>query len=189
MLIVVRHGRTEANAAGLLLGRADVDLDAVGVEQGERLAAAVGPVARVVTSPLRRAAAIAEMLHGPVTVDERWIELDYGELDGRAARDVPADVWRHWQADAAFTPPGGESLQDLATRVSEACEELAEEARHDDVAVVSHVSPIKAAVAWALRVGVDIAWRTHLDPASITRIVVGDRGPVLLSFNETRHLR
>jgi broad specificity phosphatase PhoE len=189
VLILVRHGRTEANASGLLLGRADVDLDSVGAEQGERLAEAVGPVARVVTSPLRRAVAIAEMLDGPVTVDERWVELDYGELDRRAARDVPADVWRAWRADPAFEPPGGESLATLATRVGEACEELAEEARSDDVAVVSHVSPIKAAVAWALGVGIEISWRTHLDPASITRVVVGDRGPLLLSFNETRHLR
>ena len=51
-LIVVRHGRTEANARGLLLGRLDVDLDEVGRRQAKELAATVGPVDRVISSPL-----------------------------------------------------------------------------------------------------------------------------------------
>ena len=49
------------------------------------------------------------------------------------------------------------------------------------VIAVSHVSPIKAAVAWALGVGPEIAWRLRLDLASVTRI---DRGPSVVSFNE-----
>ena len=53
------------------------------------------------------------------------------------------------------------------------------------VVVVSHVSPIKAAVAWALGASVDIAWRSHLDQASICRIDVRSQGPVLITFNET----
>ncbi|HMU80491.1 MAG TPA: phosphoglycerate mutase family protein, partial [Microthrixaceae bacterium] len=63
-LVVVRHGRTAANAAGLLLGRLDVDLDALGRRQAVALAAAVtassGPIRTVVSSPLRRAVETAE---------------------------------------------------------------------------------------------------------------------------------
>ena len=54
--------------------------------------------------------------------------------------------------------------------------------------VVSHVSPIKAAVAWALDVGDGVAWRMFVAVASITRIAVTDRGPILRSFNEVAHL-
>lgn len=195
MLILVRHGRTAANAGGLLLGRLDPDLDDEGRRQAGCLAAAVadGPppatVARVVASPLRRAVATAEVFGLPVEVDERWIELDYGEWDGRPVRDVPAATWAAWRADAGFAPPGGESLADLDRRVRAACESLAAEAADADVVVVSHVSPVKAAVAWALGVGVDLAWRAHLDPASVTRVDLGPRGPVLRSFNERSHLR
>jgi broad specificity phosphatase PhoE len=58
-------------------------------------------------------------------------------------------------------------------------------ARDADVAVVSHVSPIKAAVAWALGSGVEMAWRSHLSQASICRIEMRSTGPVLTAFNET----
>jgi broad specificity phosphatase PhoE len=73
--------------------------------------------------------------------------------------------------------------------VSAACEELASEAARHDVVVVSHVSPIKAAVAWALGTPPDIAWRLSLSVASITRITTdASSGPALVSFNETEHL-
>ncbi|HEX6418184.1 MAG TPA: histidine phosphatase family protein [Acidimicrobiales bacterium] len=196
MIVVVRHGRTAANAGGLLLGRADPPLD----EEGERQAAALAracaalDVARVVTSPLgrctRTAAAIAAGLPGapPVEVDERWVELDYGELDCRPIAEVSADIWAAWRADVGWCPPGGESLAALGARVRAACEALADEAAERDVVVVSHVSPIKAAVAWALGVGDEAAWRMWVGPASITRIGVGRGAPSLRSFNELAHL-
>ena len=69
-----------------------------------------------------------------------------------------------------------------------ACEELLEDARQRTVVVVSHVSPIKAAVAWALGAPDSTAFRCFLDQASITRIDVGRLGPVLRSYNETWHI-
>jgi broad specificity phosphatase PhoE len=140
---------------------------------------------RVVCSPLRRARETAAALGLPVTVDERWVELDYGELDGRPITDVPADLWTRWRADVDFAPPGGESLAALGVRVRAACEELAAEAAEADVVVVSHVSPIKAAVAWALGVGDELSWRLHVAPASVTRIAVRDGRGVLTAFNWT----
>ena len=54
--------------------------------------------------------------------------------------------------------------------------------------VVSHVSPIKAAVAWALGVGVEVSWRMFVAPASITVLGTGAAGPSLRAFNVTGHL-
>jgi broad specificity phosphatase PhoE len=87
-----------------------------------------------------------------------------------------------------FTPPGGESLVALGQRVRTALDELFPMAGDGTVVVVTHVSPIKAAVAWALGVGEEVAWRTHVTPASITRIRVGAGGPVLAGFNDVSHL-
>lgn len=188
MLILLRHGQTATNAQGRLLGRADPELTALGLDQARAAAVAIGDVTRVITSPLRRARATAECLGAPVEVDDRWIELDYGEYDGKPFAEVPADVWSRWRADPDFVPPGGESLTALGARVRAACAELSESALDADVVVVSHVSPIKAAVAWALAVGDEIAWRMFLDVAAITRIAVGPRGPSLRSFNERSHL-
>ncbi|RUA26830.1 MAG: hypothetical protein DSY73_00365, partial [Actinobacteria bacterium] len=99
MLHVVRHGRTEANAAGLLLGRLDPDLDALGIRQATAVAAAIGPVDRVVSSPLLRAVRTAEAFGLDVKTDDRWLELDYGDLDGTSVFDVPSSTWVQWRAD------------------------------------------------------------------------------------------
>jgi broad specificity phosphatase PhoE len=178
VIVVVRHGRTAANAGGLLLGRADPPLDAEGARQAAALGVACAglDIVRVVTSPLGRcrdtADAIAAAGGVPVEVDERWIELDYGELDGVPFADLPA----------------GESLAALGRRVRAGARELVGDARDRDVVVVSHVSPIKAAVAWALGVGDEITWRMWVGPASITRIGCSGPAPSLRSFNELAHL-
>ncbi len=188
MLIVVRHGRTEANAKGRLLGRLDAPLDPVGREQARALAARVGPVDRVVSSPLARTRETAEAFGLPVEIDERWIELDYGDFDGMPLGEVPAQIWATWRTDLDFAPPGGESLASLGIRVRGALDDLVDSARRQTVVVVSHVSPIKAATAWALGVGDEATWRLFVAPASVTRIAIGDHGPVLHAFNDTGHL-
>jgi broad specificity phosphatase PhoE len=201
VIVVVRHGRTEANAQGLLLGRMDPGLDDEGRRQAATLGAGLGAldVARVVTSPLRRcrttAAAVAEVLSVardtpvPLDVDDRWVEMDYGVFDGVPLADVPRDTWAAWRSDLSWAPEGGESIGDLGTRVRAACDALLDEATGRDVVVVTHVSPIKAAVAWALGVGDEVAWRMWVAPASISRIGIGPAGaPSLRSFNEVAHL-
>jgi len=194
VLILVRHGESVANAQGLLLGRTDVEL----TEAGRRQIAATrsllsAPVAEVRTSPLRRARDTADLLAlGPApVVDERWIEVDYGELELRPLGGIPAEVWTRWMGDRDFRPQGGETLAEVDTRVARACEDLfaadggGARSADGDVVVVSHVTPIKAAVAWALGTA-DIYWRLHLRTASVTRIGWnGARGvPILHGFNE-----
>lgn len=188
MLTLVRHGRTEANRSGLLLGRLDVALDPLGEAQAAAAAGAVGPADRIVCSPLQRTRATAAAWGSPVEVDDRWIELDYGTLDGTPLRDVDAELWRRWRRDVAFAPAGGESLRSLGERVAAACDDLVEVARDGHVVVVTHVSPIKAAAAWAMGVGMEVSWRMFVAPASVTRIAVGDRGPSLHGFNDVGHL-
>ena len=59
--------------------------------------------------PLRRARETAEAFGLPLEIDERWIELDYGEFDGMPVESVGAEVWKQWRSDLRFAPPGGES--------------------------------------------------------------------------------
>jgi broad specificity phosphatase PhoE len=187
MLILMRHGRTAANAGGLLQGRIDLPLDDVGREQARRVSAAVGTPDVLISSPLLRARQTAESFGMPFDVDERWQEVSYGEFEGKPLADVDAATWDVWRSDPHFTSPGGESLADVELRVRAACADLVELAREQTVVVVSHVSPIKAAVAWALGVDILVSWRCQLDQAAVCRIGVGDRGPALRSFNEVLH--
>jgi broad specificity phosphatase PhoE len=186
VIAFVRHGETPPNRAGLLLGRSDVALTDEGRAQAQRVAGALAGlgVERVFTSPLRRAcdtaAPIAAACGQAVEVDERLVEVDYGEWEGRPLTDLAPDVVERWQRDGGFAPPAGESLEVVDGRIASFCDEWLDDRI---VVAVSHVSPIKAAVTWTLRVPVELAWRMRLDVASVTRI---GRGPVLLSFNETR---
>ena len=188
MLIVVRHGRTEANASGRLLGRTDPGLDDLGRRQAAALAPVLAGASRVVCSPLRRTRETAAAIGLPIDVDERWIELDYGVLDGVPMADVPSDVWARWTADTGFAPEGGESIAALGARVRAACDDLADEAATRDIVVVTHVSPVKAAVAWTLGVGDEVAWHLFVAPASITRISTAGPRRSLHTFNQIGHL-
>ena len=190
MLVIVRHGRTDHNASGLLLGRLDPPLDELGRAQAQALAAAVGPVDRVISSPLQRARETAAAFGTEVEIDDRWIEVDYGSLDGMPLGQVPAEDWAAWRSDPDFAPPGGESLRALGVRVAAALEDLATHASATErtTVIVTHVSPIKAAMCWALGADDLTAWRLWVAPASITRIGTTPRGGVVHTFNEIAHL-
>ncbi len=188
MIIMLRHGRTEANAQGLLQGRIDPDLDELGVRQAAAAASAIGNVDRVIASPLARAQQTAAAFGVAVETDERFIELDYGDWEGMPVRAVPQQTWADWRADLTFTPPGGESLAELSIRVRAGLEDLASQAEDANIVIVSHVSPIKASAAWALGVGDQATWRMFLGQASISRLAIGQGGPRLTAFNVTEHL-
>jgi broad specificity phosphatase PhoE len=184
LLILVRHGQTSANAAGLIQGQSDYDLTPLGRQQVAVLQEAVPAGAAVITSPLRRARQTAEALGRPVEVDDRWLEMDYGDYEGRLVADVRPELWSNWERDPAWAPPGGESLAAVARRIAAACVDLAYRATDADIVVVTHVGPIKAAVAWALGVGPQIAGRMFVGLASVTTIAYGRDGvPVLRSFS------
>ena len=191
-IIIVRHGRTEFNATGRLQGRTDNPLDEVGLAQAEAVAAYLQPELMpdtlFVCSPLLRARqtamAIVDRVGSSFDIDDRWIELDYGSYEGLRQAEVPANVWREWRADSDFAAPQGESLNQVQERVAQACDDLAQRLDGRTAVVVSHVSPIKSAVAWALGVDVSVGWKTQVVTASITRISVSANGAALTSFNE-----
>ena len=196
MLILVRHGRTSANAAGLLQGRVDNELDDVGIQQASQIAAALAlgdhRPDRIVSSPLKRAHQTADatrnLLGIEMTIDERWAELDYGEWDGVPISEVRPDMWEQWQSDPGFALPGGESLVELNQRVEATCNDLAEEAASRNIAVFTHVSPIKSAVRWVLGAEDEISWRIHVSQAQIAHIQIRAGVPRLSTFNDTSHL-
>ena len=184
MLYLVRHGRTDANAQGLLQGRLDPPLDELGHQQARAMAARVGKVDEVIASPLVRAQETAAYFGDVTTTDERWIELAYGEYEGVPVGEVPPEIWQEWRTNTDFATKGGESFGALDGRVRAACNELAARLGGRDIVVVSHVSPIKSAVAWALNTTMEIMFHCHLSQASLCRVDIGKFGPVLHSFNE-----
>ena len=191
MIAFVRHGQSTTNAEGLLVGRGDPHLTELGERQARALAPWLTDVREVWVSPLARAretAALA-MPDRPIIVKHSFIELDYGTLEGQSAALMAGEGWRslEFAHDARFGD--GESLAAVDERVRAELQQLFEDdssllhSSHEHLAIVSHVSPIKSAVAWALGVPGTIAWRMRLENGSLT--MVGARGhtPQLIRFN------
>ena len=192
MILLIRHGQSTANRDALLVGRIDPPLTELGTAQALRLGSRLKEMkpARILSSPLSRALHTAEAIAlttgVAVEVEDRLIEMHYGEWDGMPIADVPIDAWRQWRSDPDFKPPGGESLRDVSKRVGSLMGELL--TTDDLVIVVSHVSPIKAALIWALGGPDQMAWRMFIDVASISSIGMRQGMPCMLGFNETAHL-
>jgi probable phosphomutase (TIGR03848 family) len=206
-VLLLRHGRSTANTAGLLAGRTPgVLLDEVGLAQvatlGERLAAV--PLAALLTSPVQRCLDTAEAVRavrGPrgrhrvrpdLEVDERLSECDYGEWTNRALKDLVKEP--HWavvqQHPSAARFPGGESLREVQARAVDVVRETDARLRRDvgDHAVwaaVTHGDVIKAVVADAVGTHLDSFQRIVADPASVTVIRYTTTRPFLLRLNDT----
>ena len=183
VLSIVRHARTEANAGGRLQGTLDLPLDDVGRGQAALLPSLVRDIDRVVCSPLLRARQTAEVFRIEPTVDERLREVDYGPFEGQRIADLPQEIWGRWVSELDYAPDGAETLQSMSDRVVAALCDLADEAEGRHVVVVTHATPVKAAMAWALGVDMQLATRCWVDQASVTRIVVRGGRPVLSAFN------
>ena len=179
-MILARHGRTSANAGGVLAGRSKgVHLDDTGTAQaraaGERIAEL--PLAAVVTSPLERCRETTKLLAPGqrAVADKRLVECDYGEWTGQALKTLAKEkLWRVVQGQpSAARFPGGESLQEVSARAVAAIRDRdAEvEAAHGENAVwlaVSHGDVIKSILADALGMHLDAFQRIMVDPASLS---------------------
>jgi probable phosphoglycerate mutase len=191
VIILIRHGQTTSNAARLLVGQSDPAL----TDLGERQALALRPyllnVVEVWTSPLQRARATATLAIPEIeaTVKESFIEVDYGSLDGQPLSEVSEAQWRAFEHDHNTAFGDGESLASVDQRVHvELDAQLADQASlmHDPtshLAIVSHMSPIKSAMTWALGVSGSVAWRMNLSNGSMTTIGSRMWTPSLLNYN------
>ena len=148
---------------------------------------------RVVTSSRRRTrqtARAAGFGDVPTTIDDRWMEIDFGAYDHRRISDVMAELGAAWAADVSYVPPGGESMACLHERVGEAVADLAEEAVASNVVVVTHATPIKSAVARLLDGEAEMIMRLRVSLASVTAFGPVAHGLVLTEFNwcPARHI-
>jgi probable phosphomutase (TIGR03848 family) len=196
-VILLRHGRTTANADGGLAGRSPVELDEVGRSQAAAVAERLRgvPLAAVVTSPLPRCRQTLELaLPGvPATVDDRLVECGYGDWQGRPLSELAKDpLWPVVQLHpSAVTFPGedGESMAAMAARAVAAVRDwdarvAAASGEHAVWLACSHGDVIKAIVADALGLHLDLFQRLVVNPGSLTAIRYTPTRPFLLRLGD-----
>ncbi|MGW7689583.1 histidine phosphatase family protein [Streptomyces asiaticus] len=200
MLILVRHGRSTANTAGVLAGwTPGVALDERGTAQAAALPGRLAgvPLAAVVTSPLQRcretlAPLLAARPELPLHPDDRIGECHYGDWSGRKLAELADEplmniVQQHPSA-AAF--PGGESMRAMHARAVEAVRDwnarIEREHGADAVYLMcSHGDIIKALVADALGLHLDLFQRISVEPCSVTAIRYTPTRPFVVRLGDT----
>ncbi|MDP9795728.1 putative phosphomutase (TIGR03848 family) [Catenuloplanes nepalensis] len=195
-VLLLRHGRTTANASGALAGRQPVELD----DAGRTQAAAVGarlaglPLAAVVSSPLLRCRQTVQLAlpEALPELEDGIVECDYGAWEGQELKKLAKDpLWPVVQQHpSAAVFPGGEAMAAMASRAVAAIRRWDEKitAEHGPEAVwlaCSHGDVIKAIAADALGLHLDQFQRIVADPASVTAIRYTATRPFVLRSNDT----
>lgn len=174
-LHLMRHGAPVL--PGRMLGRTDCAATPAGIAactaQGRRLAESGQVVARRLSSDLRRARECVEALGGG-GIDPRWRELDFGEWDGRFARELDQDALaRFWDDPDAFPPLGGETWSALVARVGEALAAIPTE----PTLVVTHGGPMRAALHLLCGFGREQLWAFDLPYAAVVSLRIWEGSP------------
>jgi probable phosphomutase (TIGR03848 family) len=198
-VLLVRHGLT-AMTGPVLAGRTPgLHLD----ERGEKQAAAVAerlavlPLAAIVSSPLERcvdtAVAIrdAQQRAGREPAwdeDPRLVECGYGDWTGKQIKELTKDpLWKTVQLQpSAVRFPGGESIAEMSARAIAAVRDWDARLGADAIWVAcTHGDIIKAVLADALGLHLDLFQRIVVDPCSVSVVRYTDTRPFVLRVNDT----
>ena len=197
-LLLIRHGRTDANANGVLAGRTPgVLLDEVGRSATQDLAKRLHDVkvSQVVSSPLERTIETAKILFSEdsnIALEDRLLECDYGDWQGSKLSELAVhELWPIvQQRPDEMIFPNGESMNDMSARASTAVREwdakLTQE--HGDKVVwvaVSHGDIIKAICADAMGLPLRKFQSLMIEPASVSVIHYSESGSAVSKLNDT----
>jgi probable phosphoglycerate mutase len=191
-LLLIRHAQ-HVEYGKLLSGRRrDVALSHEGLEQSEIVSdlLAVEPLAAVYSSPRERAyytaRAVAEPHGRKVQILDGLDEIDFGDWTGLSFDALEGDpLWCAWnEARGTARPPGGESMAEAAARAVAAIQSVAGHHQGKTIALVSHCDIIRGAIAHYLGLPLDNLLRFDIDPASVSRLVIGDWGARIATVNE-----
>ena len=171
-IYLIRHTRT-ATAAGLCYGQSDValassfseDLSALQQKLPELTAGCV-----VFSSPLARCTQLAATLSATMATDDRLLELNFGQWEGRRFDEIEADRLRQWTDHFVESgPPDGESFTDLYQRIGEFWHDLLQ-GHHEQVLIVTHAGAIRALLARVLALPLANAFQLRIDPGSVHKL-------------------
>jgi probable phosphomutase (TIGR03848 family) len=193
-ILLVRHGRTPTTGS-VLPGRArGLHLSDTGRDQADHAArriAGLPAVGAVYASPLERAQETAQPIARGLKLRIRTAkglnECDFGAWTGQSlAKLSKLPEWHTVQRyPGGFRFPRGESFSEMQTRFTGTLAELVSKHPGETIVAVSHADPIKAAVAAAAGVHIDLFQRIAISPCSLSAIVYSPTGPMVLCVNST----
>ncbi|WP_202973255.1 bifunctional RNase H/acid phosphatase [Corynebacterium heidelbergense] len=199
-LLLLRHGENPLSVEGRFAGVSNPELTERGHRQAELAGAYLAKrfaVDAIVASPMIRARQTAEHVARACAIPPASIdsdpdlrEIDFGRWEAKTFREVReqhAEEFTAMMADPSQAPHGGESVDALYRRVTQAMARIAADHAGRTVAVVTHMMPIKSMVRCCLGSDASVYRRTHLDLASLTVVRLAGR-PTLMLMNDAHYL-
>lgn len=194
LLLLIRHGENEFVKTGKLAGRLpEVHLNERGQKQAAELAEALKqlPLKAVYSSPLERAretaAPLAAALGLEVIIRPGLIETMIGDWAGQELKTLSKlPEWKHVQHNPSrFRFPNGESFGECQARLVSELEAIVKAHKAEEIiACVSHADPIKLVTAYYLGMPLDHFQRLGCDTASLTALMLGEKGVMLIKMNQ-----
>jgi probable phosphoglycerate mutase len=205
-LVLVRHGRTQMNQEARIGARDDSELDTIGLQQAHLAAERLTefPAAHIYASPIRRAqqtaGIIAAKLNLAVETNSDLTEYHFGLISGLTMNeihekyaDIYADIqdWIYLRSDPNRDRPiipEEESFYNLEARTDHFINMVVEKHQGETVIAVTHLGVIKACIASLFGSTVHRPMNYIAFNTSVTVIDFLRKRPILMSFNDTRHL-
>ena len=195
-LYLIRHGETEENRRGILVGGADVPLN----DTGRAQALALAPLARSLTvdaifaSPLQRAVETAILAFGVqarIVTDSSLKEVNFGEWEGLYFAEIQGrwpELWQNWLDDWENTKiPGAEDFRAFTGRLIGFCDEIVRTHPGGRLAIVAHGGCIRAVLSHYLAGAAGAGfWKFKVENATLSELEFAGGFPILARFNQ-RH--
>lgn len=198
-LLLVRHGNTKLNNAKRFWGQTDVELNADGIRQAEKLRdrLATEKIDAAYSSNLSRARLTAEIIASRhqlgVTALTQLMEINFGFIEGLTFEEVSqlhpeiADLMSKWAKKPEF--PGGETLDNLDNRVQKFLKLLQKHNPEETILIVAHAGTLRLMICNLMGIGSEHWRHIHLDLASLSILETYPQGAVLSLLNDVSHLK
>ncbi len=181
-------------------GRADLDLDEVGVMQAELASESLTqwPVSMVYSSPLKRTMRTAYIISHSLKLRVRpldsLIDIDFGGWEGLSPEEAELrapKLYTRWleKPHLVTFPGGGESLAQVRERVNNVIEMVSRLHQGETVALVSHLVVCKVLILFLLGLDNSHFWRVEQGVCAMNHFQIGCGTPVVTSVNDTCHLK
>lgn len=198
-LLLVRHGITEFNSTRRFAGYSDVEMNAAGYEQVEKLRDRLAneQIDAVYSSDLKRALATAEVISSGHKVDivacPELREMNYGDAEGLTFQEInrryPEAAKSIINFNLQLEFPGGESFEGFVERTIKFLDRLNEHKSSATILVAAHSGPLRVLVCDLLGIDQDHWWQIRCDNASLSIMDTYPKGAIISLLNDTSHLR
>lgn len=183
-IYLIRHGETELNKLGVLLGHTDNELNELGIKQAKSLSIAFKEIELdvIISSPLKRALetanSIAKEKNLGIIIAEDLKEINFGIWEGKSYKQIIRSSPKEWEKRGEnwidFSPVNGEMFNSFYSRVSNAIKDISKSYKGQKIAIITHDGVMKVIITRLLKIGMENLWNFYFEHGSYSLLELYD---------------